>query len=164
MLSKISQNSKSLYLYQGYRPLKQKSHKSFLNWLTVPSKFAMRVKHGSPVTQMRLDGKQVFVKAFDGFFLEDKVDSPSSVQHSHLKLRLLYLFCWYWGLNLITHLCRDRDEASKRTPTTMPTTTGGICFTPFRRTINYTCHTLGQTKREGGWAATYITCHNICSI
>lgn len=72
-----------------------------------------RVKHGLPVTQMRLDGKQVFVEAFDGFFLEDKVDPPSSVQHSHLNLRLFCLFCcWHWELNLFTHLCRDRDTAA----------------------------------------------------
>lgn len=70
----------------------------------------MGVKHGSPVTQMRLDGKQVFVEALDGFFLQDKVDPPTSVQHSHLDLRLLCLFCG--GLNLITHLCRDRNKAA----------------------------------------------------
>lgn len=61
---------------------------------------------------MRLDGKQVFVEAFDGFFLEDKVNPPSSVQHSHVNLRMLWLFRWHRGLNLITHLCRDTNKAA----------------------------------------------------
>lgn len=112
MSSTISQNLSTLILSQGFTRRKQKFHKSFLNLLTVPPKFGMRVKHGSPVTQMRLDGKQVFVEAFDGFFLEDKVDPPSSIQHSHFNLRLLRLFCWHWGLKLITHLCRDRKKAA----------------------------------------------------
>lgn len=59
---------------------------------------------------MRLDSKQIFVEAFNGFFLKDKVDPSSSVQHSHFNLRLLRLFYCYWGLGL-THLCRDRNQA-----------------------------------------------------
>lgn len=47
----------------------------------------------SPVTQMRLDGKQVFVEALDGFFLKYVVDPSSSIQHAHFNLRLLHLFC-----------------------------------------------------------------------
>ncbi len=45
----------------------------------------------SPVTQMGLDGKQVFVEALDGFFLKYVVDPSSSIQHPHFNLRLLRL-------------------------------------------------------------------------
>lgn len=50
--------------------------------------------HDSPVTQVRLDGKQIFVEALDGFFLKYEVDPSSSIQHPHFNLRLLCLLFW----------------------------------------------------------------------
>lgn len=68
----------------------------------------------SPVTQMRLDGKQVFVEALDGFFLKYVVDPSSSVQHTHFNLSRLRLFCWTRGLCLLTHCCKDRGGKGRQ--------------------------------------------------
>lgn len=49
--------------------------------------------HDSPVTQMRLDGKQVLIKTLNGFFLKYKVNPSPAIQHSHFNFRLLHLLC-----------------------------------------------------------------------
>lgn len=106
----MSQNSSTLNFKRVWKKKKNRNSDNYVNLLAVPPKFGMKVKLDSPVTQMRLDSKQIFVEAFDGFFLKDKVDPSSSVQHSHFNVRLLRLFCYYWGLGL-TNLCRDRNQA-----------------------------------------------------
>lgn len=46
---------------------------------TIPVVHPSTGMYDSPVTQMRLDGKQVFIEALDGFFLKYIVNSSSAI-------------------------------------------------------------------------------------
>jgi len=59
-----------------------------------------------PVTQMTLECKQIFVKALDGFLLQDVVNAIPSIQQTHLYMRLLFLLR-LWTLNHLTLLCKQ---------------------------------------------------------
>lgn len=59
-----------------------------------------------PVTQMTLECKQVFVKALDGFLLQDIVNTIPSIQQAHFYSCLLFLLR-LWTLNHLTVLCKQ---------------------------------------------------------
>lgn len=66
-----------------------------------------------PVTQMTLECEQVFVKALDGFLLQDVVNAIPSIQQAHFYMRLLFLLR-LWTLNHLTLLCKQTLRFSLR--------------------------------------------------
>lgn len=66
--------------------------------------------YDSPVAQMGLDGKKIFIEALNGFFLKYKVNPASPIQHPHFDLGLLSLFSWLRGLCVFTHAYWDRGK------------------------------------------------------
>lgn len=59
----------------------------------------------SPVAQVTLNGEQIFVKAFNWFFLKDIINTPATVQLSHRYNFLLFLLQW-WNWKLETFLIK----------------------------------------------------------
>lgn len=59
-----------------------------------------------PVTQMTLECKQVFVKALDGFLLQDVVNAIPSVQQAHFYSCFLFLLR-LWTVDHLTVLCKQ---------------------------------------------------------